>query len=157
TREATEDVVGPGPVPDSRFHSRRAMKVRYQVEMPVPDWFDPTRDSDALAAVMRAAAEQYLESGPDLTGEWEPLCPVSVEEDGVEVGKKHPYPAGVGAHAEPIQFHLAIFRNDRQPVHDWRDLQRVKNDICGPEAEACEIYPAESRLCDRANTYHLWV
>ena len=42
-------------------------------------------------------------------------------------------------------------------AHDWRDLQRIKNEIAGPEREACELYPAESRLVDEANQFHLWV
>jgi hypothetical protein len=41
-------------------------------------------------------------------------------------------------------------------VHDWRDLQRIKNELVGPECEAVELYPAESRLVDTANQYHLW-
>lgn len=53
--------------------------------------------------------------------------------------------------------HLSIKRIDREPVHDWRDLQQIKNALCGPEREAVEIYPAESRKVDTANQYHLWV
>jgi hypothetical protein len=53
--------------------------------------------------------------------------------------------------------HLSIKRNDRETIHDWRDLQRIKNELCGPECEAVEIYPAESRLVDTANQFHLWV
>lgn len=52
--------------------------------------------------------------------------------------------------------HLSIKRNDKSPLHDWRDLQRIKNEILGPEQEAMELYPAESRLVDGANQYHLW-
>jgi hypothetical protein len=52
---------------------------------------------------------------------------------------------------------LSIKRNDRNSFHDWRELQRVKNAICGPEREAFEIYPRESRLVDTSNQYHLWV
>ena len=52
---------------------------------------------------------------------------------------------------------LSIKRRDKEAIHDWRDLQRIKNDICGPDAEAMEIYPAETRLMDRANQYHLFV
>jgi len=52
--------------------------------------------------------------------------------------------------------HLSIKRRDRQTIHDWRDLQEIKNQILGPECEAIEIYPAESRLVDMANQYHLW-
>jgi hypothetical protein len=63
-------------------------------------------------------------------------------------------PMGVGAFGPA--FHLSIKRLDQQPIHDWRDLQRIKNEIVGPEAEGVEIYPAESRMVDAANQYHLW-
>jgi len=52
---------------------------------------------------------------------------------------------------------LSIKRRDKQAIHDWRDLQRIKNEIVGKEREAFEIYPAESRLVDTANQYWLWV
>ena len=51
---------------------------------------------------------------------------------------------------------LSIRRLDRKPIHDWRHFQKIKNDIVGEEAEAVEIYPAESRLTDTANQYHLF-
>ncbi len=55
--------------------------------------------------------------------------------------------------------HLSIKRHDRDVVlgKDWRDFQRIKNELCGEECEAFEIYPAEVRLVDTANQYHLWV
>ena len=53
--------------------------------------------------------------------------------------------------------HLSIKDHDRSARHDWRDLQRIKNELVGPECEAIEIYPAESRLVDTANQYHLYV
>jgi hypothetical protein len=52
--------------------------------------------------------------------------------------------------------HLSIKRIDQEPIHDWRDLQRIKNELLGPECEAVELYPAESRCVDSANQYHLW-
>lgn len=52
---------------------------------------------------------------------------------------------------------IHVRRNDRKPIRDWRVLQRVKNEIAGPEAEAVELYPRESRLVDTANSYWLWV
>jgi hypothetical protein len=52
---------------------------------------------------------------------------------------------------------LSIKRNDREPIHDWRSLQEIKNTVVGKENEAFEIYPAESRLVDTSNQYHLWV
>jgi hypothetical protein len=53
--------------------------------------------------------------------------------------------------------HLSIKRNDREPIHDWRHLQQIKNDICGEDREAVELYPATDRVNDGANQYHLWV
>lgn len=53
--------------------------------------------------------------------------------------------------------HLSIHDRHRSTRHDWRDFQRVKSELVGPEREAVELYPAESRLVDTANEYHLWV
>jgi hypothetical protein len=52
---------------------------------------------------------------------------------------------------------LSIKTRDKQPRHDWRDMQRIKNEIIGPEYDAVEIYPSEDKLVDAANQYHLWV
>src|SRR6516164_7566855 len=56
----------------------------------------------------------------------------------------------------PALTHLSICRIDRKPIHDWRELQEIKNALVGPEHEAVELYPAESRLVDTANQFHLW-
>lgn len=53
--------------------------------------------------------------------------------------------------------HLSIKHNDKSCPRDWRELQRIKNELCGDEREALEIYPAESRLVDMSNQFHLWV
>lgn len=52
--------------------------------------------------------------------------------------------------------HLSIKRRDREIIHDWRHLQQIKNMLVGEECEGFELYPAESRLTDEANQYHLW-
>lgn len=57
----------------------------------------------------------------------------------------------------PDMLWLSIKRRDKQSVHDWRHFQRIKNEIVGPENEGIELYPAESRLVDTSNQYHLWV
>lgn len=57
----------------------------------------------------------------------------------------------------PEILHLSIKRRDRAPIHDWRDLQAIKNALTDPEFEGVEIYPAESRRVDAANQFHLWV
>lgn len=52
---------------------------------------------------------------------------------------------------------LVCRRLDGEAIHDWRHLQKIKNDLCGPECEGLELYPAESRLIDESNQYHLFV
>jgi hypothetical protein len=53
--------------------------------------------------------------------------------------------------------HLSIRRNDRKPCRDWRDFQQIKNELCGLEREGMELYPADSRVVDTANQFHIWV
>jgi len=53
--------------------------------------------------------------------------------------------------------HISYHRRDRKAARDWRDTQRLKNDIAGAECEAIELYPAQSRVLDTANEYHLFV
>lgn len=53
--------------------------------------------------------------------------------------------------------HLSIKRRDKTPIRDWRELQRIKNEICGHDREGFEVFPAEARLTDTANQYDLWV
>jgi hypothetical protein len=57
----------------------------------------------------------------------------------------------------PPMVHLSFRRNDRKTCVDWRHKQYIKNEICGEECEAVEVFPAESRLVDTSNQYHLWV
>ncbi len=57
----------------------------------------------------------------------------------------------------PGMIHLSIKKIDRSAVHDWSHMQRIKNELVGDEHEAVELYPAESRLVNMANQYHLWV
>jgi len=52
---------------------------------------------------------------------------------------------------------LSIRRQDRGAIRDWRDMQRIKNELVGPECEGMELYPAEGRLVDTSNQFHLWV
>ena len=54
--------------------------------------------------------------------------------------------------------HLSIKRHDKEPVgpERFRDFQRIKNEFVGEECEGVELYPAEARLVDTSNQYHLW-
>lgn len=60
------------------------------------------------------------------------------------------------AHGEPF-IHLDISRRDGGPCTSWRHFQRIKNELVGPEHEAFELFPAESRSITEENRYHLWV
>jgi len=51
---------------------------------------------------------------------------------------------------------LSIKARDQSCRHDWRELQRIKNELLGTEWEGVELYPAESRLVDTSNQFHLW-
>lgn len=58
---------------------------------------------------------------------------------------------------EPLITCLSVKRNDKTPIHNWSHLQQIKNDVCGEDREAIELYPAMSRIVDCENQYHLWV
>jgi hypothetical protein len=57
----------------------------------------------------------------------------------------------------PPYINLDIKRHDGCSHKNWREFQQIKNELVGPEHEAVELFPAESRLVDTANQYHLWV
>jgi hypothetical protein len=116
--------------------------------------------------VKRKKKEKFIHPDKPWT-EWEEA---SVIRDGLD--RIHPVPQGqrhfVNNHyqvilqpqiaAQPfgMVIWLSIKRQDRRAIHDWRDLQRIKNELVGPEVEAVELYPSESRLVDTSNQYHLW-
>jgi len=52
--------------------------------------------------------------------------------------------------------YLSIKRKDKKALHDWRHFQQIKNELVGSEIEAIEMYPAESRLHDTANQFHIF-
>jgi hypothetical protein len=64
---------------------------------------------------------------------------------------EHGWPFGDGPYVR-----IGVASNDGEARHDWRELQRIKNDVVGPEWEAVELFPAESRLLDPSNYYLLW-
>ena len=63
----------------------------------------------------------------------------------------------VGIGHEAHFYHLDITSRDNAPCKNWRHFQQIKNELIGPEYEAMELFPAESRLVDAGNEYHLWV
>lgn len=58
----------------------------------------------------------------------------------------------------PEMIWLSIRRRERARLpRDWRDLQRIKNELVGEEHEAVELFPAEARKVDESDQFHLWV
>jgi hypothetical protein len=57
---------------------------------------------------------------------------------------------------KPDIIHLSIRDDGRSAQHDWRDFQRIKNEVVGPETEMVEMYPRNSQVVDYSNQYHLW-
>ncbi len=53
--------------------------------------------------------------------------------------------------------HISLKRNDRGTYISWQHKQWIKNDIVGEDKNAMEMFPAEDRVVNCANQYHLWV
>lgn len=97
---------------------------------------------------------------------WQPVKRTEhVMPDGAQIWENHLYSVTVRNVAtnpfsqiitEPAGIVLGISSHDGEPRHDWREFQLIKNEIAGPEWEAVELYPAESRLLDSSNYYMLW-
>ncbi len=80
--------------------------------------------------------------------------------DLLEAWRNNIYAVQVFARARinaPSVKHLAIRRHDGDEVHGWSDLQRIKNEIVGPDFAALEVYPPESDVVDQANMRHVFV
>ena len=52
---------------------------------------------------------------------------------------------------------LSIKRRDKRPVNNWQDMQTIKNRLVGVDCDAIQMFPAESRMVNTANQYHLIV
>lgn len=65
-------------------------------------------------------------------------------------------PEDMNPERDPHLVWLSIRRDDRGTNIPWRHKQKIKNQLLGPKNEAVEIFPAESRLVDGANQYHLF-
>lgn len=100
-------------------------------------------------------------SGNPAKAAWEPMrrvgVPPALAEVVAEAWANNLYQCFVRPVAASNMTHLSLKRNDRAPIRDWRHMQQIKNEVCGPDREAVELYPAEERLADAANEYHLWV
>lgn len=53
--------------------------------------------------------------------------------------------------------HLLVQRVTAGRILRWNVLQRIKNEVAGPEGMAIELYPPESKVIEDCHVYHLWV
>jgi hypothetical protein len=113
------------------------MNVNWREELPAAaaERYEPM-DEFALAGRMSDGAEHWENSRYNVTV------------------RKHDTDPVFGSRYGMIQ--LGISAADGTARHDWRDFQAIKNRFAGNEAEAFELYPAESRLIDPSNYYVLW-
>lgn len=52
--------------------------------------------------------------------------------------------------------HLAI-RTISNLEPPWRDKQRIKDELFGPQTTAIEVMPPSGEVIDQADMYHIWV
>ena len=52
--------------------------------------------------------------------------------------------------------HLRISRIDNKSIHNFMDMQEIKNDLWGEDTVAVEVYPKQHDFKNGSNTYHLW-
>jgi hypothetical protein len=102
--------------------------------------------------------------GPTPRRPWEPLHFSHLSPEGAQIWGNGKYTVTVHViesreEGDPPMHLLGIHTRTRATVgaHDWRHFQAIKNQLCGEERLAVEIYPPESQLVDEANEYWLWV
>jgi hypothetical protein len=83
---------------------------------------------------------------------------VLIEVRSAEVWMNSRYQVNISKTSDSM-IQLSIKRRDKQPLgpERYRHLQRIKNELVGPEHEGVELYPAETRLLDTANQYQMFV
>ena len=96
-------------------------------------------------------------------GEWlqcvtppEILAAQNVTERSVSIVKNERYEVNIYQLPSGITW-LSCKRRNKSDVHDWRELWRIKNELCGEDREAFEVYPSVRRVVDTSNQYHLFV
>ena len=112
----------------------------------------PRRAWTPLARGTRVIKPETRAAYRELTGR-----EIDDDERGSEIWLNDRYVVTVDRREDGSVETISIRRQDRGHARDWRDFQRIKNEIAGPEIEAFELYPAESRLVDTANKFWLWV
>lgn len=63
------------------------------------------------------------------------------------------------AHPPSLKFPVdhAFFRTTTFAELNWKEKQRVKDELFGADRTAIEIFPRQADLVDAINMYHLWV
>ncbi len=123
------------------------------------------RGHDVLAKVDRVTRRQLLadEARRRRTGDWGPwthiAVPLGISERGWgaevrEIRKNEVFaclirPIGLGH----IHFTVSSLSQIRPT---WREAQRLKNEIAGPDITAIEVYPPQEELVDEAHMFHFW-
>lgn len=57
-------------------------------------------------------------------------------------------------HPSVIQLSIASLSGERPT---WHEMQRIKDEIAGPEKTAVEVYPPHDQIVDGADMFHIWV
>jgi hypothetical protein len=66
------------------------------------------------------------------------------------------YPVEHPPNGMPPFVHVSLKRLDNIAITDFRDVQRIKSELIGPESYAFQVFPPESELVDTANQYHIY-
>jgi len=68
----------------------------------------------------------------------------------------HGVPNGQSRGARHDGVVIMIVNSDQSARRDWREFQRIKNEICGEAWVGYEIYPPEHEAVDPSNAFFLW-
>lgn len=78
--------------------------------------------------------------------------------DGAKVWGNDRFTVQVGEIEPPDgPMRICVHDHHRNPDIPWRLLQRIKNEVAGPDRWAMEWFPDEAHLVDEANERHLFV
>ena len=124
------------------------------------DWADRTGfdPNDRSQRVSKHASVMIADDHP-----WTPFENMGPSRDGSTTWRNSRYqvavypPRASMMEGWPPIIHLSFKRRDNIAITDFRDFQRIKNELVSTEAEAVQIFPPEHQLVDTANQYHLWV
>lgn len=148
-------VVGARPV-EARHQKRKRARFNHSFSGATES---ETREMGSRTKAARRAAHLPQEPTRPPMGPWK-QCEPFLDEDGAhEVFQNNIYTVMrryFKSHTGEEMVHLSIRRNDRLAISDWRDKQYIKDTLVGEECEAFELYPAQRRMVDTANQYHLW-